>query len=333
MECTHWRIYIYFFSFFRQYHFFCITIINSELESVYWARHKLKNIFRWLLLLIVTLFVTFLLIVSSLLNVIPVPTPFAVPERCKELQIEHIPKHIHQTWKTSQLPSKWQAYQQHCQRINPGYNYTLWTDQDIDTLIHTHYPWLEPLYKSYTYSISRADVARYVILHHFGGIYIDIDIDCYTPFDTFINESSGIETMVLAVNPFGLTNYFMVSKKRSDFLHFMLEGLADAKGWYGVPYMTVITSTGPVFVYNRYMHYNCPERVRIIPLHIFQKSFFHGNQNSWMYWDGKAAAWMAQHYVLCRNIFYFSLIVTVVWSLLKCKRIAQQHNTCGMTMP
>ena len=42
-------------------------------------------------------------------------------------------------------------------------------------LIVARYPWFLETYDGYPYPIQRADSIRYFVLHHFGGIYIDLD--------------------------------------------------------------------------------------------------------------------------------------------------------------
>lgn len=39
----------------------------------------------------------------------------------------------------------------------------------------SRYPWFLETFDSYPYPIQRADAIRYFVLHHFGGIYIDLD--------------------------------------------------------------------------------------------------------------------------------------------------------------
>lgn len=51
----------------------------------------------------------------------------------------------------------------------------LWTDQSARSFIAENYPWFLETFDSYPYAIQRADVIRYFILAHFGGIYIDLD--------------------------------------------------------------------------------------------------------------------------------------------------------------
>ena len=102
-----------------------------------------------------------------------------LPETC-------IPKIIHQTWKTAQVPAKWQAWQASWQRFHPEWRYMLWTDADNRRFIEEHYPDFIATYDAYSYNIQRADAIRYFILHHFGGLYVDLDIECLRPVDDLV---------------------------------------------------------------------------------------------------------------------------------------------------
>src|SRR5438105_9445997 len=41
-----------------------------------------------------------------------------------------IPKLIHQTAKTAEIPEKWRVYQKKVRALHPGWGYRLWTDED-----------------------------------------------------------------------------------------------------------------------------------------------------------------------------------------------------------
>jgi mannosyltransferase OCH1-like enzyme len=51
----------------------------------------------------------------------------------------------------------------------------LWTDKKSREFIAAEYPWFLETFDGYPYPIQRADAIRYFVLHHFGGIYIDLD--------------------------------------------------------------------------------------------------------------------------------------------------------------
>ena len=62
-----------------------------------------------------------------------------------------------------------------CMRLNPTWEYRMWTDKDIDQFIAWEYPFFYDAFQSYPYQIQRVDAARYFILLHHGGDTIDID--------------------------------------------------------------------------------------------------------------------------------------------------------------
>lgn len=89
-----------------------------------------------------------------------------------------IPKLIHQTWKDDKLPPILQDIVAHNRRLleEKGYKFRLWTDDDISELIGREYPHLFKVFKSTLTGVQRGDIARIVLIHHYGGVYIDLDI-------------------------------------------------------------------------------------------------------------------------------------------------------------
>lgn len=97
-----------------------------------------------------------------------------------------IPKTIHQTWKDENLPVP-AAMPESWRTQNPDWEYRFWTDAMLADFVQETYPELWPLYKKAPKPVMRADIARYLLLHHFGGVYADIDTTCkaaLTPFET-----------------------------------------------------------------------------------------------------------------------------------------------------
>ena len=52
---------------------------------------------------------------------------------------------------------------------HPGWEYRLWTDTENRELVWEHYPWLLDLYDGLPENIMRADMARILYMHQFGG--------------------------------------------------------------------------------------------------------------------------------------------------------------------
>lgn len=101
------------------------------------------------------------------------------------IQIPHI---FHQTWKTSDIPDEWQACVQSWRTHHPHWQYILWTDEDSRKFIQDHYPDFLKFYDSYSYNIQRADVIRYFVLYTYGGVYVDLDLECLQPIDHLLAQ-------------------------------------------------------------------------------------------------------------------------------------------------
>ena len=102
--------------------------------------------------------------------------------------MEHIPKIIHQTWKSANIPNQYLAWSSSWKRLHPGYEYRFWTDRDIDALIDDVFPEWKQIYENYHQRISRIDLARYLILFRYGGVYADLDEECIAPIDSLLEN-------------------------------------------------------------------------------------------------------------------------------------------------
>lgn len=81
---------------------------------------------------------------------------------------------------------------------------------------------------------------RYLLLHHFGGMYFDLDLKCRQPLDFLRNETF----LTPPANPTGINNAFIVSSKGHDFWVHMIQQLVRYdRNWY-FPYLTNMFSTG-----------------------------------------------------------------------------------------
>lgn len=91
-----------------------------------------------------------------------------------------IPKIIHQTWKTCKLDQKLKLFTNTWKEKNPDFEYRFYNDNKCFKFIHNNYPEYLDLYEDLK-PVERADIFRYLILHKHGGIYADIDTECFKP--------------------------------------------------------------------------------------------------------------------------------------------------------
>ncbi|MBN1364690.1 MAG: hypothetical protein JW976_07800 [Syntrophaceae bacterium] len=73
-------------------------------------------------------------------------------------------------------------------RLHPDWEFRLWTDDDNMLLVERDYPDFLSLYKSYDYPVLKADFARILYLHKFGGLYADLDLEPLKPLDALMEK-------------------------------------------------------------------------------------------------------------------------------------------------
>ena len=162
-----------------------------------------------------------------------------------------IPPIIHQSWKSRDIPEQWQALQQTWRALHPHHEYRFWTDEDNRNFIQCHHPDLMALHDGYELAIHRAELARYLVLRHHGGIYVDMDFEALRPIDDLVAGASlllGLEPDSHAARPpvqeRGLSrivcNAFMASAPRHPFWDHLLVLLVAAKNQ-----TNVLDATGP----------------------------------------------------------------------------------------
>ena len=94
---------------------------------------------------------------------------------------------IHFIWIGSNevVPQSYTFNYQKCIRLNPGYNYLLWKNEDCLKLLK-RYDLVEQ-WSKLTF-ISKCNFLKYLILDKFGGIYTDFDIAWKIPFSKIMYD-------------------------------------------------------------------------------------------------------------------------------------------------
>ena len=91
-----------------------------------------------------------------------------------------VPHVLHQTWRTADVPQRFRSSVQSWLTLQPSWRRRLWTDTDNEQLVATRYPWLQPAFRELS-AIQKADIARYLYMHAFGGVYADLDVTLVQP--------------------------------------------------------------------------------------------------------------------------------------------------------
>ncbi len=186
-----------------------------------------------------------------------------------------IPRIIHQIWNTDAVPDKFKAFRESCFKHHPDWQYRLWTAEDQRVFLKQYYPWFLPLFDAYTVPIKRADVVRYFLLWHYGGVYADLDMEFLKPIDSLLAGKK----LILGKEPdahlltdaykelsldFLLCNAVMASVPGHSFWGMVVEEVIARRFVH-----LVVDSTGPLMLTYAYKKYSEKENISIEPSDVF----------------------------------------------------------------
>ncbi|SDF51957.1 glycosyltransferase family 32 protein [Chitinophaga filiformis] len=66
-----------------------------------------------------------------------------------------------------------------------GFEIRTWNDDTLEEFIDTHYSWALQAFRNARNHAEAADIARYLLVHHSGGIYMDWDVELLIPEQFF----------------------------------------------------------------------------------------------------------------------------------------------------
>lgn len=160
-----------------------------------------------------------------------------------------VPRILHQTWKTHEVPESLQPLRQAWLKITPDYQHPLYDDADLRNIIQTHFPRYLSSYDSFTQNIERVDFARPALLYLYGGVYADLDTEPLRNIDVWLQQGKvvlGREPLEHSRGLYGrevvLCNAFIISPPRQQvWLDFMDYIVAHYE-----PYYKPVENTGPM---------------------------------------------------------------------------------------
>ena len=103
-----------------------------------------------------------------------------------------IPKLIHQTYKTRDVPDAARPMMATWADMNPGWEVRFWDDAACLEMVRVAFPEYALAYESLPKNVERSDFFRYLVVLRFGGVYSDIDATCVQPLDSWIRGSDSL---------------------------------------------------------------------------------------------------------------------------------------------
>ena len=183
-----------------------------------------------------------------------------------------IPKIIHQTYKSRDLPAALQQNVDALRKANPNWEYRFYDDQDAkDFIVNTYGHQMLACYEriSPAYAASKADFFRYLLVYACGGVYLDIKSTFTIPIDEVVlpddqyilsswcngpgeaYESFGLHDQVRHIPRGEYQQWHVIGCAGHPFLREVIKtvihNIEDYKPWiHGVGRKGVLALTGPI---------------------------------------------------------------------------------------
>jgi len=265
-----------------------------------------------------------------------------------------IPHIIHQIWYQgfSNLPHKYIPMQKTWLLNHPNWDYYLWDQNSILDLIESSYNSnIKSLYEKLPKMIQKIDLAKYLILYKYGGVYVDMDMESIQPLDSLVNSSPYSDLFVVELDiacpsnkKFCLAMWFVTEGKyikgptyNNAFLAsrpnhpFWIDVITKIpyhikRKWYQNDIMYIFNSTGPILitsVLRDHKYHNlhiCPSKYFEPCNHSKKKCDFstkevyanHHFSNTWMSNNMKILMYLYYNPLII-IIIILTIILIIVW--------------------
>ncbi|KID95344.1 Glycosyltransferase, DXD sugar-binding motif protein, partial [Metarhizium majus ARSEF 297] len=186
---------------------------------------------------------------------------------------------------------RWGEAVQSCLDIHPGWESHIWTDDKASEFVSEKFPELRELWDNYHYPVERIDALRYMLLYAYGGVILDMDLKCKRALGPLRRFSF----VAPEAHPTGFSIGFMMASKGNAFVGDIVRNLTVYnKEWLGLPYATVMFSTGCHFASVIHVYESNRTDLKILPgpLHslngrVSTPIFDHLGSSSWHSYDAK----------------------------------------------
>ena len=200
---------------------------------------------------------------------------------------------------------KWKNTVQSCLDVHPGWESHLWTDETASKFIAERFPELRETWENYPYLVERIDALRYMVLYEYGGVILDMDLKCKRA----LGPLRRFEFVAPEAHPTGFSIGFMMASRHNAFIGDIVRNLTvyDHQ-WLGLPYPTVMFSTGCHFASVIHARQSNRTGLKILPAPVHSLNgrvttpiFDHLGSSSWHSYDARLIVTLAHR----TNMLFF----------------------------
>jgi len=119
----------------------------------------------------------------------------SIPVISENLPIPKVFHRVYGLWtqesgSNARLPDKYASILQSWHVLYPDWEHKLWGKLDAYNFVRYNYPNFYPIFLNYPKQVQRAAALRYLLIFHFGGFYLDMDILPKDHIQTLLNKYS-----------------------------------------------------------------------------------------------------------------------------------------------
>ena len=177
----------------------------------------------------------------------------AIDVNTSEINNNVIPKYVFQTWKHKVLSKNMKENLIKLRNQHKDFKFFLYDDKMCREFIQKHFgPNELYAFDSLIPGAYKADLWRYCVLYIYGGVYMDIKLQCVDGFN--LNYLIHEECFPLDIDK-GIWQGFLICKPKDEILKKCIDMIYwnVKKRFYG---KSVLSVTGPKLVYNALIKYN-----------------------------------------------------------------------------
>lgn len=140
-----------------------------------------------------------------------------------------IPKNVWQTYecKYDDLPDTAKKFTNLWQEKNPSWTYGYMSESQRREFVLKNFgdEWVK-IYDSYSINVCRADLWRYMVLFIHGGVYADLDFECFESLDLWVDQRYGF---IVSSDMYGagFTQMIFASEPNNIFIKAILNNIYE----------------------------------------------------------------------------------------------------------
>ncbi|KAL3136090.1 hypothetical protein ABBQ32_007113 [Trebouxia sp. C0010 RCD-2024] len=153
------------------------------------------------------------------------------------------------------------SWRQSCREVHPSWKYMFWDNSRAENLIQTAYPEFLATFQSYKNNVQKGDALRPILMHAYGGLYLDIDVECFLPTDELL-ASRDVVLQLENQHPKSLNNAVMASVPGHPFWLKVMQIMQDRGNNANDCFLgfrdlgTVLKTTGPYTIRDAFKEFS-----------------------------------------------------------------------------